>query len=358
MRTHKETNDITFNRLPKDVSYEITSHINPSSLYNLMLLNKENYNFFKPMVMKIQLIKALSDKDWEKVEKIILLQPKILVETSYHLVGFLLNLVVQGNQEEAKKLITLSPILLTKKADVTDLSGRTFRNITPFQYILWSLDVRHMGQMMIDSIPIDNEEGRKIILNLMQQFDNHENESISYFLNDQKITEKHHNIVPFVDSIHYYFAHYINMNPDERNIYWNDNICKNQSQFPVHVAQHYSEPCVSLFPLPDFKKDTLNRCLNVTIFNKSLDTVWYSPHFNTCDGNKLCIIRGNRADWKPFAFSVNIPYRADHYLQMAKYDALALTELYKIRIEDYYNISTQLFSLSINTGETTNLFLK
>jgi hypothetical protein len=52
----------------------------------------------------------------------------------------LLNYVVQGEQEKAESLLKANPELTQCKGTVTDLSKRTFKGITAFQYAVWALD--------------------------------------------------------------------------------------------------------------------------------------------------------------------------------------------------------------------------
>jgi serine/threonine protein kinase len=59
--------------------------------------------------------------------------------TSQELTKFLKH-VGFGEQAEAEAMAQLKPLLTTLKGDLTDCSGRTFPNITAFQYAVWALD--------------------------------------------------------------------------------------------------------------------------------------------------------------------------------------------------------------------------
>ena len=55
---------------------------------------------------------------------------------------------MQGEQDQAEKIIKDNPSLLLSPGTVTDLSGREFKQITAFQYVLWALDW-HMWKMLL-----------------------------------------------------------------------------------------------------------------------------------------------------------------------------------------------------------------
>jgi hypothetical protein len=55
--------------------------------------------------------------------------------------------VSAGCQAQAEAMLKTNPSLAEAKGTVTDLSGRTFEDITGFQYAVWALDL-HMGRMI------------------------------------------------------------------------------------------------------------------------------------------------------------------------------------------------------------------
>lgn len=341
---------MSFSKLDKDVLSVIVSHIDPKLLPSLYL-NQAYYSFFKPLVLKNQFIEFLFKKDWSKLEKIISLRPELITETMPDLVNFLASLVVNGQQEDAEKLITLLPSLLTKQGNITDRK-RIFEGKTAFQYILWSLDVRHMAPMMIKCIPV-SQEGLEIVLHLIQQFENHEKELITYSLNDKKITEKHHDIQPFAHAAQDYAAHFEEMSLTARKTYWSENICQNQLLIPFHVMQHYSEPRVPFNPAPDFKNDNFKRCLDIFLLAEGKQTFWYSEeHLKACNENQSCVVRGNRKEWGPLVITYDMNYRPDFYFNMMSDDALVLLDLYKTRKEDYCHLKTLLDAKLVQIKES------
>ncbi|MBS0351327.1 MAG: hypothetical protein JSR33_09110 [Proteobacteria bacterium] len=71
-------------------------------------------------------------------------------------VAILLTLVADGQQAEVEKMIKANLQLLTAYDKVQDLAGRTFTNITAFQYALWSLDW-HMWAMIQKYLPKEEQ---------------------------------------------------------------------------------------------------------------------------------------------------------------------------------------------------------
>ncbi len=67
----------------------------------------------------------------------------------------------------AKDLLLKSPEFLLARGDVTDWAGRTFKNITAFEYALWAKDFKMM-QMMLECIPA-TAEGDEIRAALFEQ---------------------------------------------------------------------------------------------------------------------------------------------------------------------------------------------
>lgn len=69
----------------------------------------------------------------------------------------LLTHVVRGEQKEAESILKCLPELLTVRDRVVDPSGRDFYQVSPWEYMLWAMDTRYMGQMMLNCIPEGSE---------------------------------------------------------------------------------------------------------------------------------------------------------------------------------------------------------
>jgi hypothetical protein len=82
----------------------------------------------------------------------------------------LLEYVVRGEQDKAEAILRTEPGLLIERGDVTDYSDRTFHNVSPWECMLWAMDTRYMGQMMLACIP-PGEAGDVIRRQLVAQYD-------------------------------------------------------------------------------------------------------------------------------------------------------------------------------------------
>jgi hypothetical protein len=63
-----------------------------------------------------------------------------------------LNFVAEGEQDKAEAMLKANRRLALQSGTVTDLSGRTFKHITGFQYALWAMDW-HMWKMLLNYMP-------------------------------------------------------------------------------------------------------------------------------------------------------------------------------------------------------------
>lgn len=75
----------------------------------------------------------------------------------------LLVYIARGLKDNAEQILSDYPRLALKKGEVTDCSGRTFKNITAFQYALWALD-EFMWEMIYKYL--DKEEARSQMLEI------------------------------------------------------------------------------------------------------------------------------------------------------------------------------------------------
>ncbi|MFI4918776.1 MAG: hypothetical protein ACHP65_04400 [Legionellales bacterium] len=98
----------------------------------------------------------------------------------HHHVSALLSFVAKGHQDKVERMPSLR--LLLGKADVTDYSGRTFKNISAYQYALWALD-RHMVRAIENRVRNTKGcEGDLIRTALLAQHQELQNAGLSYEL--------------------------------------------------------------------------------------------------------------------------------------------------------------------------------
>lgn len=114
--------------------------------------------------------------------------------------------IVQGNKEEAARLIDLDPQVLLKTADVTDLSERHFKAITGYQGALWALDEDMVKMIDIKASQIPGEEGKKIRAALLLQHQELKENKISYLLNGTLYKEVHYDHKPLSEAYQHYGA--------------------------------------------------------------------------------------------------------------------------------------------------------
>ena len=313
------------------------------TLINSYELPKNNYHLFTtfhqgmalasglttlPNDLKIHVFHLL---DGEKDKKSILLtnwgnyrlfRPEILLDN-------LLQATVHGDQNKVEQIIKQSPKLLLSRRKVTDYSGRTFFNITAFEYALWALDVKYMCPAMIHCLP-KNEEGEIIRKNLLQQYEMHKIHGVKYNLNGVEYIEKHFDFSCLITALTTYIANHANWAPDNCVAHWCKVVGLAQSMLPAHVAQHYCDRETSFYPTPDFKKDKLIRCLNFRNFLTLKDEFWFSPPINdkglgVTFGIGGSGVRGGNSRPMLGRLGNKVP----------KADLIAIEKLIAVRIKDY-----------------------
>ncbi|HAT8179037.1 TPA: F-box protein [Legionella pneumophila] len=185
-----------------------------------------------------------------------------LTQTSkYHLVLFkpmldvrkLLHYVTRGEHHVVQAMLNKDMNLIFKRGKITDCSGRTFENISGYEYALWALD-KHMWATMIACIP-QNEEGRKVFEKLLAQYNKVNTDGVTYRLNGKTITEQHFD---FENTI----IKELQTQVDSRNApgdknwdaidkQWREGIGGAQKLLPMHVVDEYcsNEP---FYPVPKF----------------------------------------------------------------------------------------------------------
>ncbi|KTC65281.1 SidC homolog (plasmid) [Legionella adelaidensis] len=205
-------------------------------------------------------------------------------------VNMLLEHVVHGEQDEAEKLIKKRPDLLTLRGDITDYSGRTFKNITPFEYALWALD-RHMWEIMLKALP-DNKNGYEIKQQLFQQYKVHmRSEGVHYLFEGKSYQEKHYDFA-LKDKLHEYLT-FTFLNHQELTNHWIKEVGGAQRMVPCYIAKEYGRSDRSFDPTPQFKEEQLPK--NLYFYNQARGKpeAWFSLSSSRL-GFNFGIFRG---DW-------------------------------------------------------------
>lgn len=266
---------LTFNELPDDV---VTDHIssffnsNSKELSGLVLMNKEYYTLFKqniqPKRILSALLKSFISGDQKTSDKILKVYPEFQINQ-------LLWYVVSGNQIKAYEILKQNPKLLLERGSIIDMSGRHFNSITPFELVLWNMDVRYMAGMMLNCIP-ENEDGNEINKKLLLQYNNVEEKGVNFTLNGKQCNEKHFSYQPLIDKLRTYVTNFYSWDYNKRVDFWCKEVGKEQFMLTVEGRNQYCHLTRSFYPKPDFKEEHLER--NLTFYNylKNKEQVWDS----------------------------------------------------------------------------------
>lgn len=185
----------------------------------------------------------------------------------------LLMLVAQGQQTQAEALLVNSPQLLAGRSDVTDYSGRTFKNITAYEYAYWAKDW-HMCRMLEAHM---DEATKALTLADCKKMDE---EGLTYTQHGvEVIGSKHFDFAPLKEA----YTNYLRVH--ER---WMANHATDaeldtawfavgiaQRDVPAYVAQEYCRPDRSFHPRPVFDEPNLPRTLTFYNYRSARDEQWF-----------------------------------------------------------------------------------
>ncbi len=156
-----------------------------------------------------------------------------------------LALVTEGEQEMAEALLKQTPALAHTPSDVTDLSGRSFKTITGFQYAVWALDW-HMWRMIRKYLP---DEAAK--------------EQIARMKNGAWVQQYGASAEPLlqnlIDTLQACIDLLVQKKYDEGSVLWNKKVGSAQRLLPVHVVNEYCRADRPFEPCPDFTTVSLPR---------------------------------------------------------------------------------------------------
>lgn len=177
--------------------------------------------------------------------------------------------VAKGEQDEAAVILEREPDLLLERGDVTDYSGRTFKNITAFQYAAWAYD-SYMCHMIINSLlKLMGEEARPILL---QQYEALKRQGIKYEVKGMMYNNQHFfDFSQIKNALQNYLDHYETWDWPEREAYWCQQIGTVQRDLPAHVAQEYCNKKRS----PNFNAVKFERTLSFYNYVKGKADTWW-----------------------------------------------------------------------------------
>lgn len=243
--------------------------------------------------------------------------------------------VAKGEQMPAGKILKLRPDLLIMRANVTDLAGRTFINVTAFELMLWNLDVRYMWGMMRDSIEQSNlskEEKLNIQQNLLEQYNKVQASGVTYILGEKTYVESHYNFNPLLNAYKEQTEKYPNWAKNKNfpaiQKHWSSEIGTAQLLAPLHVLQHLCEHELSVAQISNFTRPEFNRTDLIydyaSLKNQSLEECIVEGNM----GIKFAILRLNHA-------TARCCYAVGGNMQA---DSEVLTKLVAVRMDDLVSI--------------------
>ncbi len=208
-----------YKKIPDDIKRLVNAYLDPKDIAGL-ICSTDQYRLFQP-----------------------------------HLDGLkLLRFVVRGEQEKADYLLTIHPELLLKRDTITDYSGRTFKNITAYEYAYWAKDT-HMCRML--ELHMDAKTAT-IMHQLCLDIDKN---GLTYEQRGVVIEHsRHFDLTPLVWALQNYADGCDNWvassNWPAMEAAWMA-VGMAQRDVPVHVANEYCRSDRSFDPTPEFNEESL-----------------------------------------------------------------------------------------------------
>jgi serine/threonine protein kinase len=232
-------------------------------------------------------------------------------------VSTFLRLVAEGEQNKAEAMLKADPRLGLAAGRVTDLSKRTFKNITGLQYALWALDW-NMWMMLLKYIPREETQLQAMAL-------------------EENGTEhgKHFDFSQLLGAYETYGKNYAAWNLQQREIHWYKQVGGAQLLLPVHVVNEYCRPDRAFYPLPDFNQEGLPRVREVN--GKAGSDVYPQQYKGGGLGANWGLVRGEDS----FAH-IGVP-RLIRFFIGSLYDATAVTAMSEARLQQQQLLMTDLF---------------
>lgn len=203
----------------------------------------------------------------------------------------MLMLVAQGQETKAQALIAYQPHLLGSRSNVTDYSGRTFEDITAYEYAYWAKDW-HMCRMLEAHM---DEATKERTLSDCKKIDK---KGLIYTQRGVKVIgSKHFDFTALKEAYTNYLQVYErwtahNATEDELDASWFA-IGISQQDVPAYVAQEYCRLDRSFDPRPVFNEPNLPRKLIFFNFTTQRHEQWFplSTSANSALGVDFALVR-------------------------------------------------------------------
>jgi hypothetical protein len=300
--------------LPLEIYHEIEQRFSNSALLNFALTSRGHLTLFQPMLDARRFLPY----------------------------------VVRGEHETVKAMLEKKIDLIHIRGKVTDCSGRTFNNISPFEYALWALD-KHMWELMLECIA-KNEKGNEVLQILSGQYKNLSTRGVTYTLHWETITENHfdfkntiiNKLQTQVDSMNAANKkNWDDIDWDDIDTHWRKGVGGAQKLLPMHVVYEYcsEEP---FFPLPKF---TTRPKSSKQLYNWQTEKYenWLARYSSA--ETEFSIYRG--AWVSPRVVVVGCARKWGSVFRMlvfqqAGHDLVAVKALCEVRTEDFLNLKSRL----------------
>ncbi|HHS8314503.1 TPA: F-box protein, partial [Legionella pneumophila] len=249
-----------------------------------------------------------------------------------------LHRAVRREDDAVQKILINDPTLLSKRGKVTDCSGRTFENISAFEYMLWALD-KHGWTMLLECIP-KTKNNEELVKELLAQYNKVKNEGVTYTLNGIKITEQHFDfkntiIKELQDQVD--ASNVPNPNWDSIDKQWREGVGGAQKLFPMHVVYEYcsDEP---FNPIPKFNSKPKSSSQFYNWITNKLES-WFSS--DSLLGGEFAIYKATAE--RAGGAGAGVP-RTVRWLGCTC-DLLAMKALCEIRTSDFIVLKSTLENL-------------
>ncbi|PWY57609.1 hypothetical protein DGG96_00480 [Legionella qingyii] len=301
-----------FNQLPNGIQGEVTKFLPTQDLINLSKVSKANETLFKTNQHLNLLYKAR--------------------EFLHH--------VVRGNHAAVAKMLQKNPALMYIRGQVTDLSGRTFTNISGFEYCLWALD-KHMWTKMLDCLP-KTAEGEQIKAVLRTQYQRIKEIGVTYERHGV-ITQSPEKHFDFEGTIINQLQEYVSSGEDNQ---WRMGVGSAQQLLPIHVVYEYCSE-TPFFPVPDFVKQPTSATKFYNWLNDGEQESWF------CEGSKLgvdfAIYKAMMHDGRLVCIGFD-----GKGLAAASHDLNAMNALYQVRANDFCVLENELKPCNLSKNQYKN----
>ncbi len=190
-----------------------------------------------------------------------------------------LRVVAEGEQGQAEMMLEKNKDLVLFSGSIKDLSGRTFENITGFQYACWALDW-HMWKMLRKYL--SNEEAAQqlsVLGSWVSKYGLHAGvpggplhtlaTALKAYIDNYDAWHKEKNYIAMENS-------------------WSKQVGGAQRALPAHAIHEYCRPDRSFIPCPSFMEPTLPRT------RKTEEGEWFTAVCNDgLLGEKFAVLRYN-----------------------------------------------------------------